>query len=114
MPDFGLHLQLYLGATVPLPAPFEVVDALVDVQVTNNDRERDGFQMKFSLGKETLLDYNLLLKGYFDPPARVVIGVVFGALPQVLIDGIITSNQVVPSNKPGESTLVVTGEDISL
>ena len=40
--------------------------------------------------------------------------VIFGALPQVLIDGIITKHQVVPSNEPGRSTLHVTGEDISI
>src|SRR5262249_55664693 len=40
--------------------------------------------------------------------------VLVGALPQMLINGVVTSQQVVPSNKPGESTLVVTGEDISL
>src|SRR5262249_39086382 len=70
--------------------------------------------MRFSLGKDTPLDYGLLLKGYLDPPARVSIAVLFGALPEVLINGVITSHQVVPSNKPGESTLLVTGEDISL
>jgi len=40
--------------------------------------------------------------------------VLVGALPQMLINGVVTSQQVVPSNKPGESTVVVTGEDISL
>src|SRR5262249_31657399 len=92
----------------------EVIDALLDLQVTNNDHERDGFQMRFSLGRDSPLDYGLLLNGYFDPPARTIVAVVFAGLPQVLIDGVITSHQVVPSNKPGESTLIVTGEDITL
>jgi len=38
----------------------------------------------------------------------------YQCVAQVVIDGVITSHQVVPSNKPGESRLVVTGEDISL
>ena len=114
MPDLGMRLQLFVGPTVPLPAPYPVVDALIDLEVTNRDRERDGFQMKFSLGKESLLDYGLLRTGIFDPPARVIIMVFVGILPQVLIDGIITNHQIVPSNRPGESTLVVTGEDVSL
>jgi hypothetical protein len=114
MPDIGVRLQLLIGPTLPLPAPYPVMDALTSLSVTNRDTERDGFQMNFSLGKDSLIDYGLLLSGYFDPPNRVIIMVFIGVLPQVLIDGIITSHQVVPSNKPGESTLVVTGEDISL
>jgi len=114
MPDLGVRLQIFIGPTVPLPAPYPVVDALVSLEARNNDRERDGFQMTFSLGKDSLLDYGLLLNGYFDPPNRVIIVALIGVLPQVLIDGVITNHQVMPSNRPGESTLVVTGEDLSL
>jgi hypothetical protein len=114
MPDPGIRLQLFLGPTVPVPAPFGVVDALMSMEVTNKDQDRDGFQMAFSLGKDTLLDYSLLSSGIFDPPSRVIIMVTIGVLPQVLIDGIITTHQVVPSNEPGKSTLHVTGEDITL
>jgi hypothetical protein len=119
MPDliglFGIRLQLLIGRPdVPLPAPYEVVDSLISLQVTNNDHERDGFQMDFSLGKDSLLEYGLLRSGILDVKNRVIIVMIFGALPQVLIDGIITKHQVVPSNEPGRSTLHVTGEDISV
>jgi hypothetical protein len=114
MPDLGVRLQLMIGANVPLPAPYAVMESFVSLEVRNNDRERDVFEMELSLGKDTLLDYGLLLNGYFDPPNRIVIAVLIGVLPEVLIDGVITSHQVVPSNKPGESTLKITGEDISL
>lgn len=114
MPDLGVRLQLFIGPTVPLPAPYPVMEALTSLEVTNKDRDRDGFQLTFSLGKDSPLDYGLLLNGYFDPPARVVIMTIIGGLPQVLIDGVITNNQISASNRPGESTLHVTGEDISL
>ena len=114
MADLGVRLQLLIGPTVPVPAPYAVVDALIDLEVTNKDQERDGFQMKFSLGKDSPLEYGLLLSGLFDPPNRIIIQVFVGIMPQVLIDGIITNHQVVPSNRPGESTLVITGEDVSL
>lgn len=114
MPDLGVRLQLLIGANVLRPAPYEVMESFISLEVNNNDRERDGFQMDLSLGKDSLLDYGLLLNGYFDPPNRIVIVVLMGVLPEVLLDGIITSHQVVPSNRPGESTLVITGEDISL
>jgi hypothetical protein len=110
----GARLQLLVGSTVPTPAPYPVMDALVGVEVTNNDNERDGFQMTFSLGKESLLDYGLLREGYLDPPNRVIVAVSIGVSVQTLIDGVITHHQVVPSNRPGDSTLYVTGEDISL
>src|SRR6267142_1283541 len=117
MLESGISLKLLIGSTNPEPAPFEVVDALTSVEVTNNDSGRDGFQMTFTLGKYLLVepDYGLLLQPYFEPPSRVIIAVMIGSLliPQVLIDGIITNHQIAPSNTPGGSTLVVTGEDIS-
>ena len=114
MPDLGIRMQLLLGPTIAVPAPYPVVDALRSVEVTNNDRERDGFQMTFTLGKDSPLDYTLLASGLFDPPARVVIMVIINAFPQVLINGVITQHQFVPSNRPGESALHVTGEDVSV
>lgn len=118
MPDplslLGVHLQIFIGPTLPIPAPYAIVDSLTELTVTNSDQKRDGFQMTFTMSKDGLLDYSVLLNGTLDPPNRIIILVLFGANPEVLIDGIITTHQFVPSNKPGETTLVVTGEDISL
>jgi hypothetical protein len=114
MLDQGIRLLLMLGPTIPLPAPYPVISALRELEVTNKDRERDGFKMKFTLGKGSLLDYDLLRDGYFNPYNRVIMAVTINVQPQVLIDGIITNHQVVPSNQPGETELHVMGEDISL
>lgn len=114
MPDPGVRLQLLIGPTIPEPAPYPVMEALIDLEVRNDDRERDGFQMTFSLGKEPLLDYGLLADGRLDSPNRVMIIVVIGVLPKMLIHGIITKHDLQPSREPGQSRLVVTGEDISL
>jgi hypothetical protein len=114
MPDLGVHLSLFVGPSIPLPAPYPLTDSLVSVEVTNDDRQRDGFKLEFSLGKDTLLDYSLLASGLLDPPNIVTIIVTIGALPQVLINGMITQHQFIPSNKPGDSRLHVTGEDIGL
>jgi hypothetical protein len=110
----SIRLQILLGTTVPEPAPTQIIDALTSLEVRNTDSGRDGFQMTFSLGRNSLADYNLLLSGLLEPPSRVIIGVVVGVLPRVLVDGIITNHQVSPGSKPGEGSLVVTGEDISL
>src|SRR5713101_7762215 len=108
MPDLvgmlGIRLQLLIGQPdVPLPAPYEVVDALVSLKVMNKDRQRDAFQMVFNLGRDSLLEYGLLRSGVLDIKNRMIIMVIFGGLPQVLIDGIITKHQVVPNNEPGRS-----------
>jgi hypothetical protein len=114
VPDLGVRLQLFIGPNLVSPAPFEVMESFVALEVRNNDSERDVFDMELTLGKNSLRDYGLLLNGYFDPPNRIVIAVLIGVLLEVLIDGVITTHQVIPSNKPGESTLRITGEDISL
>lgn len=114
MPDLGIRLQLMIGPKVPVPAPYAVMSALVNLEVSNKDRERDGFQMTLTLGKESPLDYGLLQSGLFNPPNRIIITAIISVLPQVLIDGIITNQQIMPSNRPGESRLTITGEDISL
>ena len=60
MPDLGVRLQLLIGPNVPLPAPYEVMDSFVALEVRHNDRERDVFEMQFTLGKDSLIDYGLL------------------------------------------------------
>lgn len=115
MPNLGVRLQLLVGPTVPVPVSYDVIDALLEVEVTNSDSERDGFKMTFSLGRQsTASDYFLLQSGLLDAPNRATIMVFFGALPQVLINGIITRQQVVPSYQPGQSQLHIWGEDTGL
>lgn len=115
MRDLGVRLRLLLGPETLEPAPFEVVDALVSLEVRHNDRQRDGFQLTFSLGRPAReFDYSLLRDGLLDPPHRVSIVVIIQGVPDVLINGIITRQQVLPSNEPGQSQLQVTGEDTGL
>lgn len=110
----GVHLTLMIGPNVPVPAPQPVVEALQSVQV-NSGKDRSGFQLTFTVGKTSLLTTVLLPAGYFDPMVtRVIIIVTMNGMPQVLMDGIITRQEMSPSNEPGKSTLTVTGEDLSV
>ena len=110
----GVYLTLLIGPGVPLPAPPPVVEALKSVQV-NSSKDRTGFQLTFTLGKTSPLNLAMLPAGYFDPiVTRVVIVVTMKGLPHVLMDGIITRQELAPSNEPGQSTLTVTGEDLSV
>ena len=110
----AIHLTLLIGPAVPVPAPAEVVNALTSVQVTSST-DRSGFQLQFTVGKKSILQTTLLPAGYFDPIVTrvIVIATVFG-MPHVLMDGIVTRQEVAPSSDPGKSTLTITGEDLSV
>ena len=110
--QLGIRLVLLVGKTVPQPAPADVVDAITRVEVTNDAELGDGFQISFTLGKDQAGSYGVLDGGALDLFNRAVIAVAVGAVPEVLIDGIIAHHQLVPSNEPGMSTLTVTGRDL--
>jgi hypothetical protein len=110
----GVHLTLLIGPSVPVPAPLPVIEALRSVQVSSQ-RDRTGFQLTFSIGKTSPLQLALLPAGFFDPIlTRVVIVVTMNGMPNVLVDGVITRHELSPSNEPGQSTLTVTGEDLTV
>ena len=110
----NVTLSLMIGPAVPVPAPREVIDALTSVSVSH-DQTRSGFQISFAVSKNSLLQRTLLPAGYFDPvTTRVVIILTMSGFPHVLMDGLVTQQQLQPSSNPGESTLTITGEDLSL
>jgi len=110
----GIYLSLMIGPGVPVPAPKELVDSLSSLQVTSS-KDRSGFQMSFTVSKNSLLLTTLLPAGYFDPIiTRVMIIVTLNGIPNVIMDGLITNQEYAPSNDPGQSKITITGEDLSL
>lgn len=103
-----------MGPMVPIPAPQPVIDALLSAQVTTTAGQASGFQLTFALSKRSLLTQVLLPSGFFDPKIRVILVITMNGVPTVLMDGIITQHTLTPSNDPGQSTLTVTGEDLTL
>ncbi|MGH2354067.1 MAG: hypothetical protein ACRDJN_20875 [Chloroflexota bacterium] len=117
MPLLSLQLTLLIGPTVAVPAPPLVIEALDTVEVTHTDEGRSGFQITFTAGRgglAGLIDYPLLSLPLLRPMNRVILILTFNAIPHVLMDGIITQQELSPSNEPGASTLTVTGEDVSV
>lgn len=110
--ELGVRLLLWTGSVIPTPPRPAVIEALTRVQVTTDEDGGDGFQMTFALGRNGP-DWDLL-DGSLAPMTRVVIGVAFGVVPEILIDGIITQHNITPSNEPGRSTLTVTGTNLSV
>jgi hypothetical protein len=110
----GVHLTLMIGPGLPIVAPRSVLDALESVQVTSGT-DRAGFQLTFIAGKASPLITTMLPAGYFDPiVTRVIVIVTLKGLPNVLMDGVVTQQEVAPANEPGKSTITVTGEDLSV
>lgn len=116
MSILGTYLTLLIGPTVPIPASVRVLEALERVEVTHSDEGRSGFQILLRVGRTQtdLLDYAMLTSPLLRPGNRVVMIVTFNAIPQVLMDGIITNQQLSPGEEPGTSAMTITGEDVSV
>lgn len=110
----GVHLSLLVGPAIPVPAPKPVMDALQSVQVTSAAGSRSGFQIAFGLQNNSPLHTLLVLAGGRVPWLRVLIVLTLNSLPMVMMDGLITKQEVSGSNEPGQSTLTITGEDLSV
>jgi hypothetical protein len=108
----GFYLTLMMGSFNASPVPQPVIDALTDIQVTSTVGSQGGFQMKFTLGKQSPVQ-QMLGSGYFDPRTRVIIAVTVNGSVEVLMDGIITKQDITPDSKPGKSMLTVTGIDLT-
>ena len=110
----GVHLTLLVGPGFPAPAPRHVVESLSSVQVTSGT-DRAGFQLTFKVGKTSPLLTMMLPAGYLDPiVTRVIIVATVKGIPHALMDGLVTRQELAPANEPGQSTLTVTGEDLSV
>jgi len=109
----GFYLTLLIGPVVPIPVPQIVLDALTSVQVTSASGGPSGFQLSFTLSNRSPLHTIFLVAGGQTPLLRVIIVVTINGTPHVLADGVMTNNQVTPGSQPGQSTLTVTGEDLT-
>lgn len=108
-----IQLTLLAGPVLPVPVPREVVQALKSAQVTVQSGARSGFQLVFALSKSSALSA-MLPAGAFDPGIRVVIAATVNGTPHVLMDGVITRQEVGVSDQVGQSVLTVTGEDLTV
>jgi hypothetical protein len=109
----GFYLTLMIGPVVPIPVPKPVLDALKSVEVNSRTDQASVFQLTFTLNNRSPLQTLFLIAGGQTPLVRVIIILTINGTPNVLMDGVMTSQQVSPGSKPGESTLTITGEDLS-
>src|SRR5450432_3922833 len=107
----GFHFSLMMGVGVAAPVQRHVVESLVNAQVTSA-AGRSGFQLSFTWAKGTAIDLDLQA-GAFDPLVRVIMVVTVNGTPEVIMDGLITRQDMAPSDVPGMATFTVTGSDMS-
>jgi hypothetical protein len=109
-----VQLSLQIGPIVPVTVPRPALDALAEVEVTVQDGGDSGFQLTFSIDKQSPLQILFLLTG--GAPLlfmRVVVTATVNGTPTVLIDGVITNNEISPGDKGSNSTLTITGKDLT-
>jgi phage protein D len=118
LPD--LILGLMSGPTVPKAVPAPVIRALLGVTVTLRDDTRNegsqGFQLRFTAQRDSGLtaNYALLSDPLLQPGNRVVITVTIRSRLNVLMDGVITHQQLDFAGPDHAAELQVTGHDIGL
>lgn len=110
----GINLTLMIGPAVPVAVSSDVLNALTSVEVTSNTDGPSVFQLKFTVKKNSpIITLFLLASGAQIPLVRVVIYVTINGSPQVLMDGVVTDHQVTPGASGQNSTLTITGEDLT-
>jgi hypothetical protein len=113
----GVHVQLMIGPTIAVPVPGPVVDALERIEVTHRDQGRSAFSLTFRVEANDLggvAAAALAGSPLFSVFSRVILTIILNGMPSVLMDGIVTSQDLQPGAQPGSLSLTLTGEDISL
>jgi len=110
----SVKLTLLMGPYIPLTPPRAVMDALDSVEVTVNDTGTSGFHLSFVVDKQSPLQILFLLTGGLPLLfMRVVLVATVNGVANVLIDGVVTNNEIAPGDKGSNSTLTIMGEDLS-
>lgn len=110
------HLQLLIGPSLPVPAPIELLENLHQVEVRHTDTGASGFSLTVQVGRRSFAGiplYDLEASPLVARGVRVVITVVLGAVPHVLMDGIVTEVHHNAAEAAGASTLTLRGRDLT-
>jgi len=108
VPAPGLQLTVLAGRIVPVPLPPDLTARLRSVRVRESDEERSAFTIILDAGRSgsgSALDNPALQGSPLSAFARVGIAVTFGAVPHMLVDGIVTSVELSPGERPGAATM---------
>lgn len=95
------------------PAPSVVIDSLQSVKVSaTSGNEPSGFELVFSVGRlSSLVDVFTSMDKSHSGDVRVSIGLIVRGVTTILIDGVMTHQEVVQND--GSATLLVKGYDLT-
>lgn len=113
----GITLTVRIGKKTPKNVSRNFIDAIQSVEVIHSDEGHSGFEIIFQigrLGRRDQKDYRLVSDPLLEPGNRVILIVTLQAKAYLLMDGIITHQELSPSAEPGASTFTIKGEDVSV
>lgn len=99
----------------PAPAPPDVVDAVQEIEIDASTDEAAVFRLRLATAQTAIGDWTLLERDYFRPllPLSVRVSNRLG-VPEALINGYVSHQEVTYANDPGQSVLEVSGMDATL
>ena len=110
----SVQLTLMMGPVIAVPVPSSVLESLSSVEVRIVDVGTSGFELTFSIDKESPLQILFLLTGGMPLPfMRCILVATVNGIANVLIDGVITNNKIAPGDKGSNWTLKLTGQDLT-
>ena len=110
----SVQLSVLVGPGSLQPASRAVLDSLEEAEVRADDVGSSGFQLRFSVDKQSPLPVSFLLAD--GAPLlflRMALVVTVNGVSNVLIDGVVTNNEFSPGDKGSNSTLTLTGKDLT-
>jgi hypothetical protein len=110
----SVQLTLMMGPVIAVPVPSSVLESLAEVEVNVHDIEPSGFKLTFSIDKQSPLQILFLLSGGLPLLfMRCILVATVNGIANVLIDGVITKNEISPGDKGSNSTLTLLGADLT-
>jgi hypothetical protein len=114
MPAFAA-ISLLIGQN-PTTVPQKVVDAVQTIEVSQSDSGQSGFQISLQAPKDgnSTSGYGFVGDSLFRVFNRVIVEATIMGRSSILIDGVITHQQLRPGTRPEGSLFTITGEDLSV
>jgi hypothetical protein len=110
----SVQMTLLMGPVFATPVPSSVLESLESVEVHIIDVGESGFELTFSIDKQSPLQILFLLTGGMPLLfMRCIVVATVNGIATVLIDGVITNNQITPGDKGSNWTLKLTGRDLT-
>lgn len=113
----GVRMNLLIGPSpVALPAPADVLNAIIEVEIKLSDSEASGLKLVINAARSGPLDF--LMSPFIAHPqlqkgARVIVTMVFDITPYVIFDGLVTDRDITPGSEPRSGTLTLFARDLS-